>query len=363
MLPKDVLVTTSSSVFGYEVKKIIKPVSAHLVAGTNLFNDFFASFSDVFGGRSQSYQKQIKRLYNDAIDQLKNSAFELGANCIVGLNIDLDEISGKGKSMFMLTAVGTAVVINSDQPIKEKTNFENENLDQYTLNAIIKRKHLIKMAHEKKLELNEENWEFIINNGVYEVFDTIIEKLRRYATSSDINEVFNNLLNKTFELVSYLPEKIRAKTLYKAILEEENDILRRKLSELLERLCILDFDEIENVLNNEDFNIKKSGVALLMYDKPFYSKADIEKFEFFIDYLKNNFKEKGERTTKKQLLSSKEKEVWICECKTSNEIGKFCSQCNKDIYGFKSSEISPKRVIEKLQDRVEALREVYNNGA
>ncbi len=100
--PKDVLVITASSTDGLKIKRYLKPVSAHIVAGTNLFSDFFGGLTDVFGGRSQTYQRQLTSLYNEAIERIKIAAYEIGANCIVGLNIDMDEISGKGKSMFML---------------------------------------------------------------------------------------------------------------------------------------------------------------------------------------------------------------------------------------------------------------------
>ena len=93
--PKDVLITTTSTVDGLKIKKYLKPVSAHIVAGTNLFSDFFASFSDVFGGRSNTYQKQLASLYNEATERIKFAAYEIGANYIVGLNIDMDEISRK----------------------------------------------------------------------------------------------------------------------------------------------------------------------------------------------------------------------------------------------------------------------------
>src|SRR6267378_5006770 len=109
--PKDILVVTTSSIEGLKIKSYLRPVSAHIVAGTNLFSDFLGGLTDVFGGRSQTYQKQLTSLYNEAIYRLKFTAYELGANCIVGLSVDMDEISGKGKSMFMLTALGTAVVI------------------------------------------------------------------------------------------------------------------------------------------------------------------------------------------------------------------------------------------------------------
>jgi uncharacterized protein YbjQ (UPF0145 family) len=162
--PKDILVLTTSSIEGLKVKKYLKPVSAHVVAGTNLFSDFFASFSDVFGGRSGTYQKQIASLYNEAIEQIKYAAYEIGANCIVGLNIDMDEISGKSKSMFMLTAVGTAVII--EREVAEKANlsssdekFENVGVDR--INILRSKKTIIEKANSGSLELNDEIWNFI----------------------------------------------------------------------------------------------------------------------------------------------------------------------------------------------------------
>lgn len=85
--PKDILVITTSSADGIRIKQYLKPISAHIVAGTNFFSDFLASFSDVFGGRSQTYQKQLASLYNEAIERIKFAAYELGANGVVGLGI------------------------------------------------------------------------------------------------------------------------------------------------------------------------------------------------------------------------------------------------------------------------------------
>ena len=66
-------------------------------------------------------------------------------------------------------------------------------------------------------------------------------------------------------------------------------------------------------------------------------------FEFLsISLIKNTFFDKGTKSTKKQLLTSKEKEVWSCECGTkNNDIDNFCNSCHKDIYGFKSTEVTP----------------------
>ncbi len=170
--PKDVLVVTTSSVGGLKIKRYLKPVSAHIVAGTNLFSDFFGGLTDVFGGRSQTYQKQLTSLYNEAIERVKYAAYEIDANCIVGLNIDMDEISGKRKSMFMLTAVGTAVILEKEGGEKEvlpKSDEKLENVAVDRINVLRSKKAIIEKANSGSLTLNDDIWNFITTNQVGEV--------------------------------------------------------------------------------------------------------------------------------------------------------------------------------------------------
>ena len=181
--PKDILVITTSSADGIRIKQYLKPISAHIVAATNFFSDFLASFSDVFGGRSQTYQKQLASLYNEAIERIKFAAYELGANGVVGLSIDMDEISGKGKSMFMLTAIGTAVILEKE--ITEKTvlprhdeKFENVGVDR--INILRTKKEIVEKAGSGNLNLNDEIWSFITSNQVDEVFPYLLKKFAEY---------------------------------------------------------------------------------------------------------------------------------------------------------------------------------------
>ena len=68
----------------------------------------------------------------------------------------------------------------------------------------------------------------------------------------------------------------------------------------------------------------------------------------------NAIHERVIKTTKKQMLSSKEKDVWTCECgKTNNEIEGYCGSCNKDIYGFKTNEKTPSNVASYIQQKIE----------
>lgn len=357
--PKDILVTTTSSLDGLVVKQYLKPISAHIVAGTNLFSDFFASFSDVFGGRSQTYQKQISSLYNEAIERLRISAYEIGANCIIGLNVDMDEISGKGKSMFMLTAIGTAVIV--DGTITKRTPLgisqQLENIDIERLKSLQRKREIIEKATDGTLVLDDEVWDFITANEVHEVYEFVLGQLRKYIGNVETGETFNKYYGKTLEFLNGLPEEIKLKLLYESIIVEENEQLASKLCKMVEDLTALDFNYVNQVFNASEFSKQKRGLKILTADKPFYNNQDIAQLNLLVDFIKSKFPERGVRSMKKQLLSSKEKEIWTCECKGTAEIGKLCSVCNKDIYGFKASEVNPPKAVSLLDEKISLITE------
>ena len=77
--------------------------------GTNLFRDFFASTRDVVGGRSGSYEKSLKEGKDTALQEMIEEAQALGADAIVGVDLDYEVIGGDQKTMLMVSANGTAV--------------------------------------------------------------------------------------------------------------------------------------------------------------------------------------------------------------------------------------------------------------
>lgn len=359
--PKDVLVITTSSVDGLKVKRYLKPVSAHIVAGTNLFSDFFGGLTDVFGGRSQTYQKQLTSLYNEAIERVKFAAYEIGANCIVGLSIDMDEISGKGKSMFMLTAIGTAVILEKE--VSEKVSlpksdekFENVGVDR--INVLRNKKSIIEKANSNTLTLNDEVWTFITSNQVDEVFPFLLKKfsdaLANDQTYPGTSEKFYKLLVGYLEA---LPENKKLDILYDSIKSEKNEQIALKLSEIIKELNLFDFSRSMELLKSDNFQIQKRGVRVVTYDRPFYNKQDKHDLQTIRNYINDTFVERGTRTMKKQLLSSKEKEVWTCECGKTNDMGAYCSGCNQDIYGFKQNEVKPVSVDNYIEQKIDLIAE------
>ena len=104
------LVTTTPNVEGKRITRYYGLVAGEAILGANLFKDFFAGIRDIVGGRSASYEKELQRARDMALDELKQRARELGANAIVGVDLDY-EVLGKSNGMLMVSASGTAVLV------------------------------------------------------------------------------------------------------------------------------------------------------------------------------------------------------------------------------------------------------------
>ena len=359
--PKDILVITTSSAEGLKIKKHLKPISAHIVAGTNLFSDFLGGLTDVFGGRSNSYQKQLSSLYNEAIERIRYNAHEIGANCVIGLSIDMDEISGKGKSMFMLTAIGTAVIIEKDEKmiLSSNTDEKFENVSFEKINSLRKLKEIIFNANQNTLNYNEETWDFITSNKISEIFSLVLKRYKDVIEDPHSVEDIYNKFNKNFtNYIEALDETKQISLLYDEIESENNLKIAIYLSSIIKELNLFDYERNMILLNNTDFKKQKIGLKIATYDKLFYDKKDVENLKQIQIFINSHFKERGEITTKKQMLSSKEKDVWNCECGNKGiDIGEYCGSCKNDIFGFKETEIKPNNTANYIEQKIELITE------
>jgi uncharacterized protein YbjQ (UPF0145 family) len=104
------LITTTHSLDGRQISEYLGLVSGEAILGANIFKDFFAGIRDIVGGRSAAYEQELRRAKDIAIREMTDSAMALGANAIVGVDLDYETIgSGQGGNMLMVSASGTAV--------------------------------------------------------------------------------------------------------------------------------------------------------------------------------------------------------------------------------------------------------------
>lgn len=105
------IITTSPTIEGHEIIEYKQIVFGEVIQGVNFLKDIAASFSNFFGGRSNSYEGELIAARESAIKEMEQRAKSLGANAIIAVDIDY-EVLGQGNDMLMVTASGTAVVIN-----------------------------------------------------------------------------------------------------------------------------------------------------------------------------------------------------------------------------------------------------------
>jgi uncharacterized protein YbjQ (UPF0145 family) len=102
------LVVTTNTIEGRRISEYKGIVAGEAILGANLFKDLFASVRDIVGGRSGSYEKVLSEARQTAIAEMTDKAAALGANAVIGVDIDYETVGSNG-SMLMVTAAGTAV--------------------------------------------------------------------------------------------------------------------------------------------------------------------------------------------------------------------------------------------------------------
>ena len=102
------ILTTTPSVEGRTITEYKGVVFGEVISGVNFLRDFAASIRNIVGGRSGSYEDELIRARNQAMDEMASRAVQLGADAVVGIDIDY-EVLGENNGMLMVTASGTAV--------------------------------------------------------------------------------------------------------------------------------------------------------------------------------------------------------------------------------------------------------------
>ncbi len=103
------IITTTNTIDGHRISDYRGIVVGEAIMGANVVRDFFASITDMVGGRSGAYESKLQDARDTAMRELEGRAAALGANAVVGVDLDYEVV---GDSMLMVSASGTAVVID-----------------------------------------------------------------------------------------------------------------------------------------------------------------------------------------------------------------------------------------------------------
>ncbi len=102
------IITTTSVLEGFKVDEYLGVVTGEVVMGTNVIKDFFAGLSDIFGGRSNSYENSLSKGVNSVVSELRERAGAMGANAVIGVQHSMSSV---GEGLMMIVVMGTAVKV------------------------------------------------------------------------------------------------------------------------------------------------------------------------------------------------------------------------------------------------------------
>ncbi len=349
-MKKGILITTTNSVEGAKIENYFDLISTNVVVGTNFFSDLGASFTDIFGGLSDTYQNKLQGIYKIALDRLRFQANNIGANAIIGLKIDFDEVSGKGKSMFMISAIGTAVKIKFDKQFTGNERESNTIVVSETLQDNVTKKMIINKVKQEILP-SSEDWNYLVNRPISEIADFLLnEYIKNFAeTMLPENQVL--LRTNIGNYFKHLDIETSSKVLYERIGDMPGIVIKMLVEGRL--------FSAENIIKLFETNRISLAVRCLKIEKPVYSDQDLTEMQKII-FLFEDMKDLGGLKEVKGTFG-KAKMKYICPQGHSNpEETIYCNfmdvnRCGKNRKGLTEKEVE---IIEEFKIRTETLSEM-----
>ena len=337
---KSIIVTTTNNIEGATILKYMDLVAANVVVGTHFFSDFAASFTDLFGGYSNTYQRKLDNIYEIAIDGLKKKAQYISADAVIGMKIDFSEISGKGKSMFMVSAVGMAVKLKYEDNT-ETNNIESAIASQEMLSMAVLRHVIIENANNGQLP-DEAQWAYLFNEPIEDIVPFLLEKYCASLNNFDLSTTETLLQNNFLQYIGLIDRDVAVKVLY-------SNISKRKIDFIKENK-LFDPKAIMTLLENGDLH---NSVLCLAADKQYYTTDDLLAMEEIVRMF-DALPDRGRNENVKGLF--KESEKYICEKGHKNSLdAEFCCECGLNIKGLVQTEV---KALEDFKLKVRLLKEL-----
>lgn len=332
---------TTDVLEGYEIESYKGLVSANQVAGTGFLTDLTAAFSDLFGGNSGAYRGEMNRLFEDVKENLKEQASTLGGNAVIGVRLDFDNISAKSMSMFMVSMQGTVVKIKPVAREHEELSTENGFVTGELL-TLECRKRAYKRKLEKKINLNGEEWKYVLSHNMPELADLLFDAY---------NRAFSMLGAEGVEEIKKAFPKYLSKLTYSQAVE----LLYNKEVCLVQQIkdhYLFSAKHILEYAKQEKFDLV---FELLQSDKRSYSKQDLEDMRVLAQYLQN-LPDKGKMEEVKSGIFNSGGMKFICVCgKKNNKETEFCEDCGRNIKGITRAQ---KETIDSFVEKTELLEKL-----
>ena len=350
---RGILISTTNTIQGAEIEEYIDLVFSNVVIGTNVFSDIGASFTDFFGGLSGTYKKKLTDMRELAMSEIKLKASSMGADAIIGLRVDIDEISGKGKSMFMISVSGTAVKVKQKHIDKKQGFLKDSEISTEVLNSeLVRRKVLLKL--EKKLLPSEEQWEYLMKWPDYEITVKLLP-ICLYFLSEQEGIRDEKFVSNYYNLIKMGDTNLISEFLYNNLLESDCTD-SKQIVKIIHDNNLFNSQKIKELI---DKNKVHNAIICLSATKEYYSREDLILMKQISSHIKQ-LPDTGRIESVKSGLMAKEKEKFICENGHKNDVDFiFCLNCGINVKGLTAEEC---KNIDVFSNKVDSLEYLFDNN-
>ncbi len=354
-----VVVTTTPSMEGWSILEYVGVVSSRVVAGTGVFSDFVAGFSDFFGGRSGTYQRQLQSINEDALKALRFEVAQLGCNAVLSVRIDHDEISGKNVQMFMVTASGTAVKARKTGPSIAEAAVGTAFLTPEAVGAAVEVNALRERIKYDAVKFDDETWELAIRNKVVELAPLALRELGNpkfdFARSSEEQQSFRE---RFLTLFSAIPEESAKEHLYSDLTQSQGT--GQCAIDTIQALNLFDLERVKRVASEGHPKGRERALQVVTANCSSYGRTQISELRQAVDFVKNKYPVVRQTKTKTQRLTGKEKQVFVCPCGVElYALDARCANCRTDQYGIGPKLTNPAQAAQILETRLAVLCEHF----
>jgi len=340
------VITTSDNIPFSEIKEQLGVVDSQIVIGANIFRDVFANWRDVFGGKTKGYKKDIDKMKKAALQNVKQQANEKGANAITSLRIDLDEVSGGGKSMFMINIYGSAVKL-SKSVLEAKP--KNDVLEEFSVDDI----KYYKTRNRLKKKINDSDQ----NNRTIDLDSISKYNLWSKEIVNDVLSFSNNTKSMYYKNINDNLEHIPISYLEEFLLtniNKNNRLTWNDIYRTLEEKGWSNYELLYQLLNEADYIKRFRALRLCKISKYFYKKKDISALKKIGNFLRDSFDKSVDTKQVRKMIGSKE--VFTCpKCLDNVEIDKNCEACGANKFGLKKPPKIPEEIGKDLLSTAAAI--------
>lgn len=290
-------------------------------------------------------------MYIAAKKQMQEKAIRLGANAIVGYHTDFDEISGKGKSMFMLSVSGTACVVEQQEQRVSYTNLsDSQTVTSEKLTQLLRVEAIIEKVKDGKIDLSDEDWDALYENASTNNVELLIKRLYASNVQGPKIERYISILSRE-DVIPIVYKLYKSRLVISTNLNGVIQRITLPIDKLIKNCRLFDATELMSLFN-EDLSLL---FPLLEAEKDFYTRNDLVAMKELVKLL-SSLPDKGSITKGKLGMFSKEEEIWICPNGHKNSMDdEFCATCNLNIKGLKLEDNDRIVAFEKKVKMLETL--------